>query len=300
MIWSILAPSIRLDRLVPLLYRQLLGRDPRAEEMRDDLQSLKGPDLPESLQMLFQRLLNLEEAGAGLGPRLLKAPRSLNTNDQDPVKFIMSLGTHCFTSSMLERLGLRRFAGPFDWLFSNLGMIAHCLRDDFVTFLDARYYEIVPPADRLNPTVNLCQHTYYLKEFGQRFVFNHTDPTNELGYAYLNRCVQRLRAVLAEPARKLFVCVTGRAAFSEQQLADVVDALLARSARCDLLCVVVDEPVPNLLFPIIGPLERVSRAEVFALQPLSIFGGTAFEDPIDELAVARVISSKRIDLAGAP
>ena len=300
MIRSILTPSIRLDRLVPLLYRQLLGRDPRAEEMRDDLQSLNGTDLPESIQSLLRRLLNLEEAGAALGTRLLKASRSHSADQRDPVRFVMSLGTHCFTSSMLGRLDLRHFAGPFDWLFSNLGMIAHCIRDDFVTFLDARNYEIIPPAERLDPTVNLCEHLYYLKEFGQRYVFNHTDPTTEQGYAYLNRCVQRLHAVLAEPARKLFVCVTGRAAYSAQQLANVVDALLARSTCCELLCVIVDEPVPNSVFPIITPIEGVSGAEVFALQPLSILGGTRFDDPIDELAIARLISSKRIDLATVP
>lgn len=49
---------------------------------------------------------------------------------------VCSLGSICFSSNLLRRNKLRGRAYPFDWLFSSPEIVAHCIEDKFVTFLD--------------------------------------------------------------------------------------------------------------------------------------------------------------------
>ena len=52
------------------------------------------------------------------------------------ITHVLSLGSACFTARFMERHGLRRHAGPFDWVFSSPTMVEHCVADDFASFLD--------------------------------------------------------------------------------------------------------------------------------------------------------------------
>lgn len=104
---------------------------------------------------------------------------------------VQSIGSHCITSGSLQRLGLKSFSGPFDWIFSNLNMVADCVKDRFVRFLDPAFHVPIPESAREAPDANFCDHSYYRDHFGVGSVFNHRDITVPEHRQYYKRCVQR-------------------------------------------------------------------------------------------------------------
>jgi hypothetical protein len=276
-----------------MLFREILGREPTSADLQAFVRQARVTRIPEAVETLLHELLRGPEASFQIGPRLLGQALDPAQADSERVAHAISLGTHCYTSSLLSRLELKPFSTPFDWIFSNLGMIAHCLQDDFRVFLSREYFATVPVEQRVDgPEVNLCEHTFYLKEFGQRFVFNHTDPTTEDGYSYLVRCVERMRRVLASSERKLFVCVVPKSSYSAASLQQLYDALSARTTRFELLGVVVGEPDANALVPTISPLGDVAGVQLYEQRPVSALGGVRFGDPVDEVPIVRLLRRK--------
>lgn len=273
---------------------EVLGRKPTKQEISKALGRFESMGLSEFADSLLRQLLSDSNASTTLGVRLLSDAISEPSSFDHLGAHFLSLGTHCYTSALLSRLGLKRFSAPFDWLFSSLDMVAHCLEDDFRIFLDRQYFRPVPVDQRRDgPEYNLCEHEYYLQNFGVHFVFNHTDPNTEEGYAYLGRCVDRLRAVLASVDRKVFVCVASRGQYSAASLKRVIDALVARTEKYELLCVLVDESDANALLPLMNPIENPFGVHLYAHRPVSRLGGTQFDDPVDELPIARLLRRYR-------
>jgi len=54
------------------------------------------------------------------------------------VEFV-SIGPYCDTTEILKLFGLRNKSYPFDWIFSSLEIVYHCISDRFQTFLDNKY-----------------------------------------------------------------------------------------------------------------------------------------------------------------
>lgn len=109
----------------------------------------------------------------------------------DRFSYVMSLGTCCVTSMVLKDKHLKRFSGPFDWVFSPGNMIESCLNDDFKMFLDRSQY--IDIGKRVNH-----------KSYGP--IFRHHNPSkNANDYEYYLRCVERFRTLLRLPEKKLFV-----------------------------------------------------------------------------------------------
>jgi hypothetical protein len=115
---------------------------------------------------------------------------------------VCSLGSLCHSSALLKRNKLKQVSYPFDWIFSNPKVIAHCLDDDFRIFLDKSYYISVDEEQ--------CKHSYYATpEFGNDTnsapLFRHHNPlTNPSDYNYFCRCVVRFRKLLQSKSYKLF------------------------------------------------------------------------------------------------
>jgi len=55
------------------------------------------------------------------------------------MKFI-SIGPYCSTADILKANNLRTEAYPFDYIFSSLEIVKHCINDKFNIFLDKKYY----------------------------------------------------------------------------------------------------------------------------------------------------------------
>jgi hypothetical protein len=156
---------------------------------------------PAQLQAVLGELLSRPETAARHAPGMLRSLMG-----ELPATDIVGLGTHCFTASLLRRWGLRGWSGPFDWLFSTVPMITHCLEDDFKMFLDRAHYEPVPKELRPHgPDTNRVHHATYRRMFGVDYVFNHHDAHLDEHHAYFVRCVDRLRAQLSSPRPTVYV-----------------------------------------------------------------------------------------------
>ena len=70
------------------------------------------------------------------------------------MKFI-SIGPTCGTVTDLLRHNLREESYPFDYLFSSLEMVQHCIEDEFNIFLDKKYFI------QNEKIRNSIQHSFY-------------------------------------------------------------------------------------------------------------------------------------------
>ena len=140
---------------------------------------------------------------------------------QPPVKHLISLGCRCSQASVYRLLGQRRYAGPFDWVFSSPQVVIHCLQDDFNSFLDrSQLYQNGSSFDAIGLKPGsaprerkLIGHKVYSSltaGVGRGTIFNHRDPLhNEEDYLYTCRSVERFRLALASSERKVFVMWLG-------------------------------------------------------------------------------------------
>jgi len=185
------------------LYGSILGRASDERGLARHLDTLgRFPTFADARDMLAS-FINSEEAQQRREAWRDRPDPASDT--RPPVRALLSLGTHCLTSMMLKTYGLKRFSGPFDWIFSSPRMIAHCIEDDFRTFLDPDQYEWVPPEKRHPPNANICEHRFYRDRFGVRRMFNHHDVTQPETHAYLRRCVDRFRQSIRADHRTLLI-----------------------------------------------------------------------------------------------
>lgn len=121
-----------------------------------------------------------------------------NYDVPDKINYVCSLGNYCHSANILKRIGIKICSYPFDWIFSNSGMITHCLQDDFKTFLSNSHYRSV--------SKTVCEHDFYKQHHGLNLMFRHFNPlVNKKDYSYYKRCVKRFRHMLKMPNSKLFV-----------------------------------------------------------------------------------------------
>lgn len=193
---------------------------------------------------------------------------------------------------LLSRSGLRRFAGPFDWLFSTPQMIAHCLDDDFKKFLDRSQYEFVPPADRPDGKHGVCHHRFYRDEFNVRFVFNHHNVLDEETFAHFVRSVGRFRSALGT-GNVLLPHIDIYKRTSPDVFCRLVEAVeRCSSGRAILVSFYIEEPDATLLMPSLTMTHRIGGwHQRFVLTPTSAYEPLRFIEPVNELAIMRVLHS---------
>ena len=195
---------------------------------------------------------------------------------------IVSLGTHCFTSGLLRKWGLRSQSGPFDWLFSSAAMVAHCLDDDFATFLDPSCYVPVPVEQRkAGASANRVNHAYYLKHFGVEHVFNHHDIHLPEDYEHFQRAVQRFRIGLASSNFRVYVLTRWHNDSFLQELEFVRRALARRTTNYRLLAYSVRE-TESPLTPHLTPVLDAPDAVGYIFDPVSRWEPLQFPDLLDE------------------
>jgi hypothetical protein len=118
-----------------------------------------------------------------------------------------SLGGLCHSAQLLKINDLKKESYPFDWIFSSLPMVEHCIKDDFKTFLDKSQY--IDYTTNITLKETQCEHRFYGKMLGNpehNIIFNHHNPlSNENDYAYFERCVNRFRDLLKSTKNKRFL-----------------------------------------------------------------------------------------------
>lgn len=220
------------EQFLQALYQGLLGRQPDPAGLEHHLAQLRQTEAdPQRYRRLVEAFATGEEARLLAERRWLPAGSNALLPDLSGVQFghALPLGTFCHAASALKRVGMRQSAGPFDWLFSNLGMVTHCVQDDFATFLDRQHFRSVPVEERISPEANFGDHAYYREKHGVQFVFNHHDPAaSEEDAAHFERAVQRWRGAMASPAWKLFVLVSVQG-LDLKRLTPLLEALRTRT-----------------------------------------------------------------------
>lgn len=242
---------------------------------------------PRALDAALRALLDDETAA--VAPRLIM--RSATGDASMPE--VLSLGTHCYTSALMRRWGLRRAAGPFDWLFSSVPMLTHALDDDFQVFLDRAHYEPVPPSQRpAGPTSNRVQHAYYREHFGVEYVFNHHDAHLDEDYAHFVRAVHRFRDSLSNTSRKLFLLTRWQSLGFEQELPALCQALAQRTTNFKLLVFAVGGVLRTRTGTDLRRVDDGSdpRLAAYRVDPLSHWKPLEFENFADELPIAGLIA----------
>eukprot|EP00913_Durusdinium_trenchii_P012028 g11300.t1 len=119
------------------------------------------------------------------------------------VRHVVSLGTLCMTAQAMEHWNLRRWPGPFDWIFSGPEMVTHCLAEgrrgapggsrSFATFLDASKYLAKP--------CNKAGHEVYSAMLQRDVIFNHHNPMLEKDYEFFVANVRLRPGTSPEGAR---------------------------------------------------------------------------------------------------
>lgn len=145
----------------------------------------------------------------------------------------IAFGTFCHVAAALRASGLRRWSGPFDWIFSSPGLIADCLEDDCAALLDPRQLRSVPEAELTFGATRQCRHPAFEERHGLPPLFNHHDPARVAAdAAALRRSVRRLRLALRTPRRNVLYMMseTPRAEGDVARLAALLTRLPSRNA----------------------------------------------------------------------
>jgi len=83
----------------------------------------------------------------------------------------ISIGFCCVTTSFLKQLGYTNSGYPFDWLFTSIKMVKHCLETRFKYFLDKKYYQ----------NDDAMRHLYYQDMIKTEEIYrHHGDKINPL------------------------------------------------------------------------------------------------------------------------
>jgi hypothetical protein len=274
------------EKFVRDLYLGVLKRPGEQEGLRNALSALgEAPTFGRAAELL-SAFVNGAEA------RDCRLWRGSPPPPQESVRNALSVGTHCLTSNTLKKFGLKRRSGPFDWIFSSIPMAAHCLDDDFSTFLDERYFEPVHESARTAQGANFCHHTFYRDRFCVHHVFNHYDASQPEGYAYYQRCVARFLETLNSAQRNLLVAVTETVSDEEfDALRRAVEKyktselLVIRAVRCDYSRFGAELTLQQ------GP------HRLFNLYMTGALGAVEFIDPADEVTFRRLLDAYAFDLA---
>ncbi len=153
---------------------------------------------------------------------------------------IFSLGSHCYTSHILKEMGYRTEAGPFDWLFSDLRMVADCFDDRFAAFLNPAFYTYTGNPDGLGRG-----HLHYSPKYKRPVIFNHHDPLKPEHYQHFQRAVARIEEALDSGKRYLFVAVVPPARGAHENIDRLFTALRNRNATAELLVIVGSATAKN-------------------------------------------------------
>lgn len=199
------------------------------------------------------------------------------------------IGAGCVprVAGMLKRAGLRRWAGPFDWMTIPAEAVRDAIVDDCAGLLMASEYEPIPPEERPPESEgHRCRHLRLSELYGET-IFHHYDPSEPQGYASLERAALRFREALRGLHGKLLLQVVEENANSLATFADTAD-MLDRSARGVILATIalVDGP-PSGPFPEMELAETRGTHRYLRARVVSEQEGIAFKDPLDEVVLLR-------------
>lgn len=199
----------------------------------------------------------------------------------------IGLGCAPQTAGMLRRAGLRRWAGPFDWMTIPAEAVRDSIIDDCAGLLMASEYEPIEEEDRPPGSKgHLCRHRRFSELYGAT-IFHQYDPATPVGYASLERAVLRFRDALRGLHGKLLLQVTDETGRSLPAFEDTCD-MLDRSARGAILVTIAVVPgSPEGPFPEMELSRARGQHRFLRCHTLSEPQGIGYADLIDEVVLLR-------------
>ncbi len=284
---------------VESLYRGVLNREPDATGVTLHVKFLRETGGgPRGLARVVRNFVHSDEFVGNFAREALErqAASPLDTTTGPVFRHAISLGSHCYTSMLLKRQGLKRYSLPFDWIFSSLRTVAHALDDDFATLLDRAEFELIPEAQRSLPNEQVGRHRFYEREFGVETMFNHQDLTDDVQHEYFVRASARMRRILATPEPKLFLAITTENTIRQGDFELLLAALERHTRNFRLFCVRVLEPSND--FQEFGFQRQVEIGDhvLTRYQPVSRMLGLQFTHPLDDFMLKRQLATMRFDL----
>jgi hypothetical protein len=229
----------------------------------------------------------------------LFTPTTRPLSSMGQISHVLSLGTNCFSSQFLKKYDLKKFSGPFDWIFSSPQMVHHALGDDFVTLLDRTMHQTIPLDARQHPNLNRTDHAYYRQKYGIRNVFNHHDM-NDDDFSYFQRCVYRFRSALQGPRRSVLLQCLRDHPDNHKAFSVTVRALTSYAPNAILNVFLFDETDSSLPVPRLEIVQAIGPHRLLRLTPVSQRRPLSFADPLDELAMLRALNQYDLQLLHAP
>lgn len=194
------------------------------------------------------------------------------------VQSIVSIGTQCLTSNLLKRAGLKAFSGPFDWIFSSIDMVGDCIETNFADLLNVDFLKPIRIEQRPDPTTGFANHTLYRDRYGLHAIFNHYDPRDPTRYAYLRRCVRRMRTVLASGDPQLLLAIVGPSQFDPVAVTRLFQILDGAAAAVEAWIIVVEPPSSEQSLVL---AEHCGRHRIYRFRPYGQIEGILFGDERD-------------------
>jgi len=179
-------------------------------------------------------------------------------------------------------MGLRKYALPFDYIFSDLEMIAECISDDFKIFLDSSQYTIFDEDGR-------CGHKIYSNKFNLPIIFNHHNVTKREYKDHFTRAVGRFRSVLYDDSAKLFLCISSQNRTNEKKIDILSNAIVAKSKSFRLIVIMVSGPSRQREMKF---SRQIGAAEVYNFSPLTeMINGLSFADELDNKEIEKILGN---------
>jgi hypothetical protein len=207
-------------------------------------------------------------------PKLITTSTILTSESVD----FVSLGSHCLVS----------YSCPFDWIFSCLSMVEHCIKDSFAMLTDRSQYESVVN-EKGTEIPGRCHHAFYKNSFGIEKVFNHRDMRTKENYEYLLRCIDRFTKLLASTDHKVFVLLSGDSGVDHEQFACLHNTLSKCTTNFYLIVFTLTKPRGDTREFGIDYIKSIGPSFLATMRPISKAGPFAFEDPFDDFMFRRAI-----------
>ncbi|MBY0336098.1 MAG: papain-like cysteine peptidase [Acetobacteraceae bacterium] len=284
-----------LEAVIHAGHRAILGREVEQGWVAVFLQELttrcQSQSLEEVTAFFLQLLYNSPEGAARAASltrdQVLERILPSTFGGRPVIPPCISAGPTPLSASLLRRAGLRRWAGPLDWMTMPPAAVLDCIADDFHLLLNPAEHESVPPRERPEGSLgHLALHKRLTARHGPTH-FHRWDPTTPEGYAALERAVLRMREALRGLHGKMLLQVAAEDDDTLRVFAEMTELLDRVGRGVTFVHVAILEDGLAAPFPEMELHELRGTHRLLRCRPVSAMGTLGFADLLDEVVILR-------------
>jgi hypothetical protein len=280
---ALLERNVAPDWLTPFVgeLQHRLKSKPLAEVTADFIRIIA---TSEEAKAKLPALIGAVGTGGGGGLQALAAPA---VAARPAALACIALGAMPPAAGILRAAGLRRWAGPFDWMTIPAEAVRDALVDDFSLLMLPAEHQPIPASERPPGQPGfLCRHARYSELYGPT-LFHVADPTTPDGFAALERGVLRLREGLRGLHGKLLLQLVEEDRDTARTFAQTAEFLDRTARGATLVTVALVEGSPEGPFPEMELAEAAGPHRLLRCRTLSGTDGIGFADPLDDAVILR-------------